>query len=97
MKKTFLLLFIIIVSSCNHNEEKLTAEKGILKKENDSLTYLVSKTENNVGMNFTKLLEQETQTDSDSTLIPEYKNLLGENEIRGVQEKRLGKREFSRA
>ena len=81
MKKTFLLLFIIIVSSCNHNEEKLAAEKEILKKENDSLTELISKTENNVGMNFSKLLEQETQTDSDSTLIPEYKNLLGENEI----------------
>ena len=81
MKKTFLLLFIIIVSSCNHNEEKLTAEKEILKKENDSLIELISKTENYVGMNFIKLLEQETQTDSDSTLIPEYKNLLGKNEI----------------
>ncbi|PKG51445.1 hypothetical protein [Olleya sp. 1-3] len=81
MKKTFLLVFIIIVSSCNHNEEKLTAKKEILEKENDSLTELISKTENNVGMNFTKLLEQETQTESDSTLIPEYKNLLGENEI----------------
>ncbi|WP_166962089.1 hypothetical protein [Yeosuana marina] len=81
MKKSFLLLFIIIVSSCNYNVEKLTTEKEILKKENDSLNEFLSKAENNVGMNFTKLLEQETQTDSDSTLIPQYKNLLGKNEI----------------
>ncbi|WNH09927.1 hypothetical protein [Thalassobellus suaedae] len=81
MKKPFLLLFIIIVSSCNQNEQKLSAEKEILKKENDSLTELISKTENKIGLNFTKLLEKETQTDSDSTLIPEYKKLLGQNEI----------------
>ena len=58
MKKIFLLLFIIIVSSCNHNEEKLTAEKEILKKENDSLNEFISKTENNVGMNYNVLLIQ---------------------------------------
>lgn len=81
MKKTFLLLFIIIVSSCNHNEQMLSSEKEILKKEVDSLTELISKSENKVGLNFIKLLEKETQTDSDSILIPEYKKLLGQNEI----------------
>jgi len=81
MKKTFLLLFIIVVSSCNHNDQKLSAEKEILKKQVDSLTKLISKTENKVGLNFIKLLEKETQTDSDSTLIPEYKKLLGQIEV----------------
>jgi len=81
MKKTFLLLFIILVSSCNHNDQKLSAEKEILKKQVDSLTKLISKTENKVGLNFIKLLEKETQTDSDSTLIPEYKKLLGQIEV----------------
>jgi hypothetical protein len=81
MKNSFLLLFVILVSSCNQIEQKLSIEKETLKKENDSLTKLISINENNVGLNFIELLEKETQTHSDSTLIPEYKKLLEQNEV----------------
>lgn len=81
MKKNFLFLFIMIVSSCIHNKKKLSSENENLNREIDSLTELISKSEKQVGLNFVELLEKETQTDSDSILIPEYKKLLGQNEI----------------